>query len=173
MLTLPNLLSLMRLPLALLFLSQSVPLRLLSITLAAASDFLDGYVARSCRQTSRLGTILDPLTDKIFVMSALFVFYLEDKIGPFEVTAMLCRDISVIIFGLYLIASGLFKQYHYRSIWSGKLMTSLQLAALLGLALNLPIPPAFYSAFLVLGLAALIELYLSDYSFIPQELRKQ
>lgn len=66
--------------------------------LAAATDFLDGYIARFYNQSSRLGQILDPLADKLLVASAILVLTAVGKIaGWLLVPALLivARDLCV------------------------------------------------------------------------------
>ncbi len=72
-------------------------------SLAAALDGLDGYVARRFQQTSQIGAILDPVADKLLLISGFLVLY---KMGPmFEVVkfpiwlivAVLSRDIIILI----------------------------------------------------------------------------
>ena len=161
MFTLPNILSFLRLPLAFLLLDESPMVRTVAIIGAGMTDFLDGRLARHFKQTSRFGTVLDPLTDKFFVMMALGIFIAEGRISFLEVGTMLSRDIAVGLFGLYLIITGNFGKYKIRSIWSGKVMTTLQFFVLLLLANQWVIPSPAYSAFLLLGIAALCELCLS------------
>ncbi len=173
MFTFPNLLSLLRFPLALLFIKENLVVRALTIALAAATDFFDGYMARKYKSTSRFGTVLDPVADKFFVVIALGIFLIDEKISLPEVCAMLCRDFSVIIFGLYLLGTNNFGKYHFRSIWCGKISTTLQFMVLFALTFNVSLPPYIYGIFIILGLAALVELYLSDRSFIPLELKNR
>ena len=59
-LTIPNLISLLRIPLAILFLKGGVLVRAVAIILAMLSDGLDGYYARRYSQCSKIGTLLDP-----------------------------------------------------------------------------------------------------------------
>ncbi len=80
MVTLPNLITLLRLALLPVFLYltySSAPAGLVAagvlFNLAAASDWLDGYLARRSGAVSRLGTLLDPVVDKIVVLCALLV----------------------------------------------------------------------------------------------------
>jgi CDP-diacylglycerol--glycerol-3-phosphate 3-phosphatidyltransferase len=80
-LTLPNAITLLRLALLpiVLYLTYSqatwaVFLAWGLFSAAAASDWLDGYLARRTGSTSRLGTLLDPVVDKVLILSALFVF---------------------------------------------------------------------------------------------------
>ena len=62
-----NTLSLLRAPLALLFLVEKPYLRLIAILLAMLTDSFDGYLARRSSSVTQLGTILDPAMDKFFV----------------------------------------------------------------------------------------------------------
>jgi CDP-diacylglycerol--glycerol-3-phosphate 3-phosphatidyltransferase len=160
MLTFPNFLSLLRLPLALLFFQENPTIRAIAIALAMASDGLDGYYARKYQQASRFGTLLDPLMDKLFVFIALAVFIHEQRLTTIEASAMICRDFSVVLFGLYLAVTGRLNSYQCRAIICGKITTALQFSLFLALTFNLAIPPAFYFIFVLLGILALVELYL-------------
>jgi CDP-diacylglycerol--glycerol-3-phosphate 3-phosphatidyltransferase len=55
-------------------------LAILSFTLCALSDALDGYVARRYKQKSELGTVLDPLADKLLLVSGILLLSLDS--GP-------------------------------------------------------------------------------------------
>lgn len=160
MLTLPNFISLLRLPLAFAFLQDNSSIRLLAVIVAAMTDALDGFLARRYRQTSRLGTILDPLTDKFFVLTALTVFYFENKISILECLTMLSRDFAILLFGGYLILAGRFSSYKVEAIWCGKIFTALQLLVLLALVLGVALPSWFFGLFIALGIMSLAELFL-------------
>ena len=77
----PNILTILRLiaapVMALLFLYLLRPLAdwfaLILFLAAALTDFIDGYLARRWNQTSKLGTMMDPIADKIMVILALMV----------------------------------------------------------------------------------------------------
>lgn len=160
MLNLPNIISLMRFPLAFLFLQENIFYRSLAIFLAMISDGLDGYLARRYSWSSKLGTVLDPLMDKFFVFFVLGIFLAESRITIWEAGAFICRDFSVFFFGLYLAFKGNFFTYRFRAIWCGKLTTFLQFTVFLGLIFQIPIPPFLYTTFVILGFFALLELYL-------------
>ena len=160
MTTLPNFLSLLRIPLAFAFLQNNLILRALAILAAMATDFFDGFLARRYKSQSRIGTTLDPLTDKFFVLFALASFLYEGNISPIQVICMLSRDIALFLFGSYLLFSCKWKHYEFQAIWCGKITTTLQLFVLLGLTFHLPIPFFLYLAFIVLGIFSLGELYL-------------
>jgi CDP-diacylglycerol---glycerol-3-phosphate 3-phosphatidyltransferase len=162
MITLPNILSLMRFPLAFFFLQDNVLIRLGAIILAMATDGLDGYIARKFKMTSRIGTVLDPIMDKFFVFFVLIVFLNEGRLLPWEAVTMLCRDFSVFFFGLFLALTKQLSKYQFRAIWCGKITTLMQFSVLIGLTCNFVFPAYLYGFFIILGLMALIELYMSD-----------
>ena len=130
MFTLPNIITLLRFPLALAFLQDNPFYRALAVLLAMLSDGLDGYIARRYGKISRFGTFIDPLADKIFVLTALGVLLVEKRLLPWEALTMLSRDFSLLAFGMYLTIKGTFSQYQFRAIWCGKVMTALQFGVL-------------------------------------------
>ncbi|HSX12771.1 MAG TPA: CDP-alcohol phosphatidyltransferase family protein, partial [Rhabdochlamydiaceae bacterium] len=79
MFSLSNSLSLLRAPLALLFLYKSAPIRIAAIILAMFTDFIDGFLARKRRSATQFGAILDPTMDKLFVFIALSVLFQEGQ----------------------------------------------------------------------------------------------
>jgi len=158
LLTISNSLSFIRAPLAFLFLQESPTLRLLAIILAMITDSIDGYVARRSCSTSRFGAILDPAMDKFFVYFAMAVFYLEGRMTPLEMSAMLSRDFFLILYGLLLAMCGRWRDIEFRAIRWGKVTTSLQFIVLIGLTLQISIPWIIYASFLGMGLLAFVEL---------------
>ena len=158
-LTFSNFLSLLRGPLAFLFLSHDPFLRSLAIILAMATDFLDGYLARKHLKTSQLGAFLDPLMDKFFVFVAVCVFIQEGNLQIWQALALISRDFAVLIFGLHLALQGTWSNFQFRSIWSGKVTTTLQFFVLIGLTFQLIMPIYLFWCFIVLGVLALCELY--------------
>lgn len=159
MINLPNFLSFLRFPLAFLFLQENVLFRITGILLAMLTDFLDGFLARRYKQTSVAGRLLDPITDKFFVSFILIIFVKEGQIKLWEAFTFFSRDLSVLIFGLYLFCKNKVDTYSYAPFWTGKIMTTVQLTLLLGLTLKLHIPNFVYSFMLLLGFICLIELF--------------
>lgn len=157
--TLPNWISFLRIPLAFVFLDQNPFYRLLAILIAMASDGLDGFLARKTKCCTRVGTTLDPMTDKFFVFFVLGILIQEGQIQFLEAACMLCRDFSVILFGLYLILTRQWDNYRFQAIWCGKITTFLQFIVLINLSCQISIPHYLFSTFIVLGLFALVELY--------------
>jgi CDP-diacylglycerol---glycerol-3-phosphate 3-phosphatidyltransferase len=88
-----DVLSALRIPLAVAFpLADSTAARLAILCLAAGSDLLDGYLARRFGG-SALGAVLDPVTDKLFMVSAFAVVAVSRRLGVLEVAGVLLRDI--------------------------------------------------------------------------------
>jgi CDP-diacylglycerol--glycerol-3-phosphate 3-phosphatidyltransferase len=160
--TIPNALTLARLPLALCFLFDDLPMRLCVLLLAALSDGLDGYVARRYSQTSHFGTLLDPIMDKFFAGFIMTIFWYEGRLSLPSIAALLSRDIAVLLYGAALMWQRRLMSYRVRAIWCGKITTCLQFVVFMALLLGIPIPTWLYGSFILLGLASLIELYCAD-----------
>ncbi len=166
--TFSNLLSLLRGPLALLFLFDNPYYRSFAIVLAMITDSLDGYLARKYRKTSQIGAFLDPLMDKFFVFFCGDYVYNRRELKALEALALISRDFAVLILGVYLALRDTWSDFQFRSIWSGKITTTLQFFVLLGLTFQLVIPIYIFWCFIVLGILALFELY-----FIEQQILRK
>ena len=84
-----------------------VPRHILGVTIflaAALTDFLDGHIARSRNQVSRLGQLLDPIADKLLISAAL-ISLVENRLAPaWAVVIIIGREFAVS--GLRSIAAG-------------------------------------------------------------------
>jgi CDP-diacylglycerol--glycerol-3-phosphate 3-phosphatidyltransferase len=69
---------------------------------AMATDQLDGWLARRRNQTSAIGTLLDPIADKVLVMAALVMLVGEDVAPAWMVAAIVAREL--LVSGLRLAA---------------------------------------------------------------------
>jgi cardiolipin synthase len=107
--TVPNLLSLLRMGLTPLFIISVVnaqPVAALSIfAIAGITDALDGYIARTYGQQSRLGAYLDPIADKLLLMSAYVVLAIPGlhhgaPIPVWVTVLVLARDLLILTFAL-------------------------------------------------------------------------
>jgi CDP-diacylglycerol--glycerol-3-phosphate 3-phosphatidyltransferase/cardiolipin synthase len=131
-LALLNTLSLSRLPLAVVFIAvpDSV-VRAGLVMLAAFTDFLDGWIARHKGLATRLGALIDPVADRGFMVTAIVVCYLDGLIPLPEVLLLVVRDIGTAIgFIVARLVPGL-RLVELKARMLGKIVTSLQLLALL------------------------------------------
>lgn len=160
MFTASNSLSFIRAPLAFLFLQDNAFIRVLAIFLAMLTDIIDGYLARRNKSVSKLGAVLDPVTDKFFVSFAIAALFLENKLSPFELMAMLSRDCSLCLYGLTMFITNQWRSIIlFKAIRWGKVTTSLQFIALVAATLGIALPWYFFTLFIVLGLLAFFELF--------------
>lgn len=159
--TIPNFISFLRLPLALCFLQGNVTVRLFALFAAMFSDGIDGFIARRFQCVSRFGTFFDPLMDKFFVGVVLTVFFSEGQLSPLQFLAMFSRDLSVMLFALYLFFAGDLKRYKVQSIWTGKAMTFGLFVVLIMSTMQVAVPFWVYQGFFVLGVCAFVELWVT------------
>ena len=154
----PNILSLFRIPLLLCFFQQDPPIRFLAVALASITDVLDGFLARRWNSRSRIGTVLDPITDKIFVFGVLAVFFYEGKITTLDVIALLSRDIALALFTGYLLFTKQWVQYKIESFLCGKIMTALQFLTFALLSLNITLSWHLFAIMAIFGCLSFVEL---------------
>ena len=99
---LPNSITLFRVvlvPVLMVFLLVDIPLgdiiALVIFVVAAASDSLDGYIARRRRQTTVMGAFLDPLADKLLVTAALVSLVSLDELSAWVAMVVIAREFAV------------------------------------------------------------------------------
>jgi CDP-diacylglycerol--glycerol-3-phosphate 3-phosphatidyltransferase len=74
--------------------------------LAAATDKLDGYVARRSKQVTTLGQFLDPLADKLLIAAALIALVAQDRIAAWVATVIIVREIAVSVLRIIGVSQG-------------------------------------------------------------------
>ena len=160
MLNLSNILSLSRSGFALLFLIENVYVRLAALICAMFSDFFDGYLARKQCHTTHFGAVLDPVMDKFFVFFVAGIFYMEDRLFGWEFGALISRDISLVIFALYLAIVRKWKGYECKALNWGKITTTAQFFLLIGLTMGYLFAGYVYFIFISLAVFAFVELFI-------------
>lgn len=94
--TTADLLSVVRIPLAVAFPLVSNTWRMVILAIAAATDLLDGPLARRFG-SSALGSVIDPVADKLFMAAAFGVVAVSGKLEPYEIVGVLLRDIVATV----------------------------------------------------------------------------
>lgn len=114
--------------------------------LAAISDFVDGYIARHYNQKSRLGAILDPLADKLLMLSALIVLSVTPwpQRLPFWFPLLVISKDVISIAGAFIV-DHLAGSCKIKAHWTGKVSTGAQITALLWVMIGITWPPAIIS----------------------------
>lgn len=116
-----NLVSFSRVPLAVVFAASDAPeVRVPVLALAAGSDLLDGWLARRLGP-SRLGAILDPVTDKLFMLTAFVMLGISGALRPFEIVGVLLRDIVAPVG--YLLSMAFHRDFSMPARAGGKAVT--------------------------------------------------
>lgn len=170
MLNLPNFLTLIRIlaiPFFLVLLSSRLYLEALVVfVVGGLTDALDGMVARMTHQQTPLGAYLDPVADKLLVISSFVMLGLIGGIPPWLVVLVVSRDI-IILFGygvIYFLAE---ERPEVRPTLIGKLSTLIQLVTV-GVVLALLYDPQFLDPRLEDGLvlATAVTTVISGFQYI-------
>ena len=170
--TIPNLLTLGRLLLVPCFIAASVAgmytLAFVIFVSAAATDILDGWLARRLNQRSLLGALLDPAADKLLMVSGYLFYTLNTALPLVVIPGWLTFVVFIRDFLLAVFAYLLYTRVHVKQFppsWAGKASTVLQ-AVTLGtvIAVNAFAPALLPFAQLLFRVVLVVTLYSSfDY----------
>ena len=94
--------------------------------LASLSDFVDGYIARHYNQITDFGKFMDPLADKLLVVSAMLMFVEQHQMPAWALLLVVAREFAVT--GLRLIAVD--NGRVIAAAWSGKIKTASTMVCL-------------------------------------------
>lgn len=105
---------------------------------AAATDFLDGQIARRTHTVSRLGQLLDPAIDRILMVTGVLGVFLVGRIPLWVIIVVVARDLYLLIGGGVLLS-----RYRIRVpvVYPGKFATTFLFIGFSGLLLNWPLIP--------------------------------
>jgi CDP-diacylglycerol--glycerol-3-phosphate 3-phosphatidyltransferase len=103
---------------------------------AALTDFFDGFFARKWKVVSELGTIFDPLFDKLLVLSLLLLIFPLQIINPAIIVILFVRDIVVDALRSFMLS----KNIVVPAIKTAKLKTASQMTMLHFVLLLLLVP---------------------------------
>lgn len=105
-LTIPNALSALRLALVPVFLVLIVGgndlAALIVLAVASVTDFLDGFLARRLNQLSRLGELLDPAADRLYIFAALIGLAARGLLPWWLLIVIVARDLMLLVLGAVL-----------------------------------------------------------------------
>jgi CDP-diacylglycerol--glycerol-3-phosphate 3-phosphatidyltransferase/cardiolipin synthase len=148
-----DLLTALRVPLAILFpLVTDTWVRVGIVVVASATDLLDGPIARRFG-ASRLGAVLDPVADKLFMASAFGVVALSGQLAWYEVVGVLLRDIvATVAFAITALSR---RATAIPARLGGKAVTVGQLLTLLAFLLDSPLLHELVWATAAVGLYAI------------------
>ena len=110
----------------------------LVFAVAAATDFLDGQIARRTHTVSRLGQLLDPAIDRILMITGVLGVFIVGRIPLWVIVVVVVRDLYLLIGGGILLS-----RFRIRVpvIYPGKFATTFLFVGFAGLLLNWPLVP--------------------------------
>jgi cardiolipin synthase len=76
------------------------------LAVGGATDYFDGKLARALGQESKLGEILDPTIDRLYIVSTLIVLYIREAIPLWLIVTLVARDVVLAVVALILNAKG-------------------------------------------------------------------
>ena len=120
--------------------------------IASLTDFVDGQIARKCNQVSDFGKFLDPLADKLLVLSAMAMFCEWQVFPAWALMIVLAREFAVS--GLRMVASS--KGNVIAAGWSGKVKT---FSTMVGLCLMMAFPGIALLNWIVIAVIVVTTLY--------------
>jgi len=130
---LPNAISILRIilviPVVVALLDRHFSTALVLFAIAGLSDALDGFLAKHFHWESRLGSILDPLADKLLLVASFASLAWLGLVPMWLLWLVLARDVIIVIGGLayhYLIG-----EFTLLPLWSSKINTALQIMLVL------------------------------------------
>jgi len=122
---------------------------------ASATDFFDGYVARTFNQITTLGKILDPLADKMLTLAGFLGLMMLDRASEWAIFLIITRELFITGLRVSAVSQGL----DIAASWMGKVKTVVQMVAIGFLLMQWP------GAELLLWTAVALTLY-SGYEYV-------
>lgn len=142
---LPNLLTLSRIVLTPLIvyaiLREQASAALILMIIAGISDGLDGFLAKRFQQQTTIGAYLDPIADKLLLVSCIVALFLIDRVPLFLFLAVLFRDVIILLGALaYEMVT---HQLKMQPTYLSKLTTTVQIiyVAIMLLHMAYPLSP--------------------------------
>lgn len=154
--SLPNLITLVRIVLAPLFvilvINRMLVWAVVVFGVAALSDGLDGFLARALRQKTTLGSYLDPIADKLLLDSAFLSLAILKVVPSWLAVIVISRDLIILVGATMLHL--LLGPFPIKPLPVSKITTFFQLVTLLAVLLVGPMPQWGLAAYLPLLFAA-------------------
>jgi CDP-diacylglycerol--glycerol-3-phosphate 3-phosphatidyltransferase len=122
---------------------------------ASATDFFDGYIARTFDQITVVGAILDPLADKMLTLAGFLGLMMQGEASPWAIYLILTRELFITGLRVSAISQGM----NISASWMGKVKTVVQMIAIGFLLMH------WIGGALILWVAVALTLY-SGYEYV-------
>ena len=131
-------------------------------TLASLSDWLDGYLARRFDQRTEFGAFLDPVADKLLVVTVLIMLVGENNKLMLPAVVIIARELLISALREWMAGKG--HREAVAVVFSGKLKTTIQMIAIIMLMLVSPEAPQWM--IMLVGSAMPVWLFMLGYGMI-------
>jgi cardiolipin synthase (CMP-forming) len=170
-LTIPNLISLLRIALIPAFVVLIVDpdtrrAGLVLFVVVVATDWIDGALARATGQVSDLGKVLDPVADRLAIAAGLIALVVVDAFPLWAALLILVRDVAVLIAGLVLLAK---RRARIEVRYLGKVATFALMTAIACIAwgsLGYPLAPAALACGWAFYAVGIVEYYVATVLYV-------
>ncbi len=164
-LTVPNALTLVRFILVGVmawFFMQGEPVIAMAIYItAAATDLVDGYIARKFNQISNVGKVFDPIADKLMTVTALVCMFLKGFLTPGVLSVVIAKEALMVVGGVLIYF--VFKKVVYANLY-GKISAAAYFLAIMLLFLHEYVQP--YDAWFMYLAVAMNVVSMLQYGYI-------
>lgn len=149
----PNILTTVRLVLVpmfgyLMYLKDYMPAAIFFIV-AVLTDFLDGFLARKFNQVTNFGKVMDPVADKLLVVTALCMLTIQNKLSIVIFIIVAVKEVLMGIGGILLYRN---KKRISSADWYGKIASGIFYFAIVMLILNVK----YSKTFIIIAVAATV-----------------
>ncbi len=155
----PNVLSLIRIAIIspFLYFYLCIPgygenIALIIFMFSGLTDLLDGYIARKYNLITKIGTVLDPLADKLMLISVLTGFVIKNRIDFWLLASMVCKELLMIL-GTFILYNE--KDEIISANVLGKITTVLFYIAGIAIIIGLPAGYFLMICFFILNISSL------------------
>jgi cardiolipin synthase len=138
--TIPNAIGFVRLALIPVFVVLAIssdtgtdPLPAILFAVVAWSDYADGIAARVTGQYSRLGALLDPIVDRLLVISGVVVCWYHDLLPRWALAVLVARELFMLVAGRAALKRGVELRINWWGRWSVWPLMAALFAGLVGL----------------------------------------
>lgn len=146
----PNALSFFRLPIAFLVIAYwESPVKYALLIVGILLDFADGYAARELNQITKIGGVIDPLFDKIFVLIIFTYAFIDLQLPFYFVLFFFLRDIFTTFAAIFIFYKNWQKKLEIKARFFGKITTNTQFITLILMVIG-------HEGSVVIGLYALL-----------------
>jgi cardiolipin synthase (CMP-forming) len=142
-----------------------VRIAIVIFVVAGLTDVLDGFIARKYNLITRLGIVLDPLADKLMLITVLISITLKNQI-PFWIIVVVAIKETLLILGAIMLFND--HDIVVPANRFGKISTMAFYIAILAVAFDLPYSQVLIDGFVLLTIVALV-VYVNNYMSIRHQ----